>query len=77
MMGWLQKLDKVVAAVKEKPAENSVTKACPNKTVVQADKPDKTSKISMLGASNASSSKSGLKTDVVSSTKAKSYSCKI
>lgn len=71
-----EKLDKVVAAVKEKPAENSVTKACPNKTVVQANKPDETSKISMLVASNASSSKSGIKADVVSSTKARATASK-
>ncbi|KAB0359855.1 hypothetical protein FD754_004011, partial [Muntiacus muntjak] len=71
-----EKLDKVVAAMKEKPAENSVTKACPNKTVVQVNKPDETSKISMLVASNASSSKSGIKADVVSSTKAKATASK-
>ena len=71
-----EKLDKVVAAVKEKPTENSVTKACPNKTVVQANKPDETSKISMLVASNASSSKSGIKADVVSSTKARATASK-
>ncbi|XP_055256536.1 zinc finger protein 638 isoform X2 [Moschus berezovskii] len=71
-----EKLDKVVAAVKEKPAENSVTKACPNKTVVQANKPDDTSKISVLVASNASSSKSGIKADVVSCTKAKATASK-
>ncbi|XP_043774269.1 zinc finger protein 638 isoform X1 [Cervus elaphus] len=71
-----EKLDKVVAAVKEKPAENSVTKACPNKTVVQANKPDETSKISVLVASSASSSKSGIKADVVSSTKAKATASK-
>ncbi|KAB0380060.1 hypothetical protein FD755_007844, partial [Muntiacus reevesi] len=71
-----EKLDKVVAAMKEKPAENSVTKACPNKTVVQVNKPDETSKISMLVASNASSSKSGIKADVFSSTKAKATASK-
>ena len=73
---FTEKLDKVVAAVKEKPAENSVTKACPNKTVVQANKPDETSKISMLVASNASSSKSGIKADVVSTTKSKATASK-
>ncbi|XP_057597158.1 zinc finger protein 638 isoform X5 [Hippopotamus amphibius kiboko] len=65
-----EKLEKIVAAMKEKPAENSVTKACPNKGVVQANKPDETSK------SNASSSKSSIKAGMVSSPKAKATASK-
>ena len=71
-----EKLEKIVAAMKEKPAENSVTKACPNKGVVQANKSDETSKISMLPASNASSSKSSIKAGMVSSLKAKATASK-
>nr|XP_031323099.1 zinc finger protein 638 isoform X4 [Camelus dromedarius] len=61
-----EKLEKIVATIKEKPAENSVTKVCPNKGVGQANKPDETSKISMLAASNASSSKSSIKAGMIS-----------
>nr|XP_031532336.1 zinc finger protein 638 isoform X5 [Vicugna pacos] len=71
-----EKLEKVVATIKEKPAENSVTKACPNKGVGQANKPDETSKISMLAASNASSSKSSIKAGMISSPKAKATASK-
>nr|XP_058935720.1 zinc finger protein 638 isoform X6 [Kogia breviceps] len=71
-----EKLEKIVAAMKEKPAENSVTKACPNKGVVQANKSDETSKISMLPASYASSSKSSIKAGMVSSLKAKATASK-
>uniref|UniRef100_I3L5T4 Zinc finger protein 638 n=2 Tax=Sus scrofa TaxID=9823 RepID=I3L5T4_PIG len=71
-----EKLEKILAAMKEKPVENSVTKACPNKGVGQANKPDETSKISVLAASNASSNKSSIKAGMASSTKAKATASK-
>lgn len=69
-----EKLEKIVAAVKEKPAENAVTKGYPNKGMGQANKPDETSKTSMLAVSNASSTKSSIKAGMVSSLKAKATS---
>ncbi|KAF5917933.1 hypothetical protein HPG69_019739, partial [Diceros bicornis minor] len=71
-----EKLEKIVAAMKEKPAENAVTKAYPNKGVGQASKPDETSKTSMLAASNAPSSKSSIKAGIVSSPKVKATASK-
>ncbi|XP_021568391.1 zinc finger protein 638 isoform X3 [Carlito syrichta] len=62
-----EKLEKITAAVKEKPAENAVIKANPNKGVGQANKPDETSKTSMLAVSNVSSNKSSIKAVMVSS----------
>ncbi|XP_059261868.1 zinc finger protein 638 isoform X4 [Mustela nigripes] len=69
-----EKLEKIVAAVKEKPAENAVTKGYPNKGMGQANKPDETSKTSMLAVSNASSTKSSIKAGMISSLKAKATS---
>ncbi|XP_045835188.1 zinc finger protein 638 isoform X4 [Meles meles] len=69
-----EKLEKIVAAVKEKPAENAVTKGYPNKGMGQANKPDETSKTSMLAVSNTSSTKSSIKAGMVSSLKAKATS---
>ncbi|XP_066234106.1 zinc finger protein 638 isoform X1 [Saccopteryx leptura] len=71
-----EKLEKIVGAVAEKPAENTVIKAYPNKGVGQGSKPDETSKTSMLAASNAPSSKSSIKTGMVSSPKAKTTASK-
>ncbi|XP_047600945.1 zinc finger protein 638 isoform X4 [Lutra lutra] len=69
-----EKLEKIVAAVKEKPAENAVTKGYLNKGMGQANKPDETSKTSMLAVSNTSSTKSSIKAGMVSSLKAKATS---
>lgn len=61
-----EKLEKIVAAVKEKPTGNAVTKAHPNKGMGQANKPDETSKTSILVISNTSSTKSSIKAGMVS-----------
>ncbi|XP_011363848.1 zinc finger protein 638 isoform X1 [Pteropus vampyrus] len=66
-----EKLEKIVAAVKEKPTENTVIKVYPNKGVGQASKPDETNKTSMLAASYVPSSKSSIKASMVSSPKGK------
>ncbi|XP_030892192.1 zinc finger protein 638 isoform X4 [Leptonychotes weddellii] len=66
-----EKLEKIMAAMKEKPAENAVTKAYPSKGIGQANKPDETGKTSMLAVSNTSSTKSSIKAGMVSSPKAK------
>ncbi|XP_019503180.1 PREDICTED: zinc finger protein 638 isoform X2 [Hipposideros armiger] len=71
-----EKLEKIVASVKEKPAESTVIKAYPNKEVGQASKPDETNKMSMLAASDAPSSKPGIKPTMVSSPKAKTPASK-
>lgn len=71
-----EKLEKIVAAMKEKPAENAVTKAYPNKGMGQTNKPDETSKTSMLAVSNTSSTKSSIKAGMVSSPKAKATASK-
>ncbi|ELW64045.1 Zinc finger protein 638 [Tupaia chinensis] len=71
-----EKVEKIMAIVKEKPAENTVIEeAYPNKGLDQANKPDETSKTSMLAVSNVSSSKAGIKAAVVSS-KAKAIASK-
>ncbi|KAG8518702.1 Zinc finger protein 638, partial [Galemys pyrenaicus] len=67
----VDKLEKIMTAVKEKPAENAVIKVYPNKGVGLTIKSDETSKTSVLAASNASSSKSSIKAGMVSSPKAK------
>ncbi|XP_034857228.1 zinc finger protein 638 isoform X5 [Mirounga leonina] len=66
-----EKLEKIMAAMKEKPAENAVAKAYPSKGMGQANKPDETGKTSMLAVSNTSSTKSSIKAGMVSSPKAK------
>ncbi|XP_060043151.1 zinc finger protein 638 [Erinaceus europaeus] len=66
-----EKLEKIVATVKEKPSENPLTKTCSTKGVGQSNKSDETSKTNMLATSSASSSKTNTKTGVVSSPKAK------
>ncbi|XP_010607934.1 zinc finger protein 638 isoform X3 [Fukomys damarensis] len=70
----VEKLEKILAAVKEKPAEN-VIKTYPNKGVSQTNKPDETGKTSMLAGSNVSSSKLSTKATVVPS-KAKATASK-
>ncbi|XP_054557693.1 zinc finger protein 638 isoform X2 [Talpa occidentalis] len=67
----VEKLEKIMTAVKEKPAENAVIKVYPNKGVGLTNKPDETSKTSVLAASNASSSKSAIKAGLFSSPKTK------
>ncbi|XP_012929506.2 zinc finger protein 638 isoform X2 [Heterocephalus glaber] len=69
-----EKLEKIMAAVKEKPAEN-VIKTYPNKRASQTSKPDETGKTSMLAGSNVSSSKSSIKVTMVPS-KAKATASK-
>lgn len=71
-----EKVEKIVVATKEKPAENTGIKAYPNKGVCQASKPDETSKTSMLATSNAPSSKSSIKSGMVSSPKTKTTASK-
>ncbi|XP_023408523.1 zinc finger protein 638 isoform X1 [Loxodonta africana] len=71
-----EKLEKIVAIMKEKPAENTVTKSYPNKGVGQASKPDETGKTSIPTTSNVSSSKSTFKAAIVSSPKAKTTASK-
>nr|XP_020036528.1 zinc finger protein 638 isoform X2 [Castor canadensis] len=62
-----EKPEKIMVAVKEKPAENAVLKAYPNKGVGQTNKPEETGKTSMLTISNITSNKSSIKAAVVSS----------
>ncbi|KAM6179350.1 zinc finger protein 638 isoform 2-T2 [Erethizon dorsatum] len=69
-----EKLEKIMAAVREKPAE-SVIKAYPSKGVGQTNKPDEAGKTSMLAGSNVCSSKSSIKATVVPS-KAKATASK-
>uniref|UniRef100_A0A8C9ACZ0 Zinc finger protein 638 n=1 Tax=Prolemur simus TaxID=1328070 RepID=A0A8C9ACZ0_PROSS len=71
------KLEKIIAAMKENPAENTGIKAYPNKGVDQANTTDETSKTCMLAVSNVSSSKSSIKTAMVTSLKAKGTASKI
>lgn len=71
-----EKVEKIVVAMKEKPAENTGIKAYPNKGVCQASKPDETSKTSTLATSSAPSSKSSIKAGTVSSPKAKTIASK-
>nr|XP_051698745.1 zinc finger protein 638 isoform X4 [Oryctolagus cuniculus] len=71
-----EKLEKIMAAVKEKPAENAVIKAYPNKGVGQTIKPDETSKTSVLAVSHVSNSKSSIKTTMISTPKAKATASK-
>ncbi|XP_017377483.1 zinc finger protein 638 isoform X1 [Cebus imitator] len=71
-----EKVEKILASVKEKPAENTLFKAYPNKGVGQANNPDETSKTSILAVSNVSSNKSSIKAVVVSSPKAKATASK-
>ncbi|KAL0621514.1 Zinc finger protein 638 [Plecturocebus cupreus] len=72
----IEKVEKIMASVKEKPAENTLFKAYPNKGVGQANNPDETSKTSILAVSNVSSNKSSIKAVVVSSSKAKATASK-
>ncbi|XP_006862969.1 PREDICTED: zinc finger protein 638 [Chrysochloris asiatica] len=69
-----EKLEKIVAAVKEKSAENTVTTAYPNKGVNQVNKPDETSKTILT--LNVSSSKSSIKASIGSNPKAKAATSK-
>ncbi|XP_073753656.1 zinc finger protein 638 isoform X8 [Callorhinus ursinus] len=71
-----EKLEKIMAGMKEKPAENAVTKAYPSKGMGQANKPDEAGKTSMLAVSNTSSTKSSIKAGMVSSPKAKATASK-
>ncbi|XP_078205212.1 zinc finger protein 638 isoform X6 [Callithrix jacchus] len=71
-----EKVEKMMASVKEKPAENTLFKTYPNKGVGQATNPDETSKTSILAVSSVSSNKSSIKAVVVSSPKAKATASK-
>ncbi|XP_042555734.1 zinc finger protein 638 isoform X1 [Dipodomys spectabilis] len=66
-----EKLEKIMAATKEKPEENALIKACPNKGVGQTNKPDETGKTSMLTVSNVSSTKSTIKAATMICSRAK------
>lgn len=70
------KLEKTMTAMKEKPAESIVNKACPNKGTSQANKSDETGKTSMLPTSNISGGKTSIKARTVSSPKAKATATK-
>lgn len=69
---FAEKLEKIIAAIREKPIESAVIKADPTKGVEQSSKPDETGKTSVLTVSSVYSSKSSIKATVVSSPKAKS-----
>lgn len=69
---FAEKLEKIIAAIREKPVESTVIKADPTKGVDQTNKPDETGKTSVLTVSHVYSSKSSIKATVVSSPKAKS-----
>lgn len=69
---FAEKLEKIIAAIREKPIEGAVIKADPTGGVDQTSKPEETGKTSVLTVSHVYSSKSSIKATVVSSPKAKS-----
>lgn len=73
---FVEKLEKIIAAIREKPIESAVIKADPDTGVGQSSKPDETGKTSVLTVSNVCSSKTSIKAAVVSSPKAKSTTSK-
>ncbi|CAO2605671.1 Zinc finger protein 638 [Lemmus lemmus] len=73
---FVEKLEKIIAAIREKPVENAVIKADPNKGVGESSTPDETGKTSVLTVSNVCNSKTSIKAAVLSSTKAKSTTSK-
>ncbi|XP_040849169.1 zinc finger protein 638 [Ochotona curzoniae] len=66
-----EKLGKIMAAVRENPAEIALIKAFPNKALGQTNKPDETSKTSVLAVSHVVSSKSDIKATMIPTAKAK------
>ncbi|XP_054975672.1 zinc finger protein 638 isoform X3 [Sorex araneus] len=71
-----EKLEKVMAAMKEKPAENIVNKAFSNKGEGQVNKPDETGKTSTFPVPNVSSGKTSMKARTVVSPKIKATASK-
>nr|XP_045007574.1 zinc finger protein 638 isoform X4 [Jaculus jaculus] len=71
-----ENMENFIAVMKEKPVENAVIKANPNKGVSQTSKPDETGKVSVLTASHVSSSKASVKVALISSPKAKATASK-
>ncbi|XP_041910544.1 zinc finger protein 638 isoform X6 [Arvicola amphibius] len=73
---FVEKLEKIIAAIREKPVESAVIKAAPNKGVGESSNPDETGKTSVSTVSNVCHSKTSIKAAVVSSTKAKNTTSK-
>lgn len=73
---FVEKLEKIIAAIREKPVESAVLKADPNKGVGESSNPDETGKTSVPTVSNVCNSKTSIKATVVSSTKAKNTTSK-
>ncbi|KAH0515920.1 Zinc finger protein 638 [Microtus ochrogaster] len=73
---FVEKLEKIIAAIREKPVESAVIKADPNKGVGESSNPDETGKTSVPTVSNVCNSKTSIKATVVSSTKAKNTTSK-
>ncbi|XP_075839766.1 zinc finger protein 638 isoform X19 [Microtus pennsylvanicus] len=73
---FVEKLEKIIAAIREKPVESAVIKADPNKGVGESSNPDETGKTSVPTVSNVCNSKTSIKAAVVSSTKAKNTTSK-
>lgn len=73
---FAEKLQKIMAAMKEKAAETIVNKVCPNKGAGLVNKPDETGKTSMFPTSDVSSSKTTIKTRMVASPKVKATASK-
>ncbi|XP_012969617.3 zinc finger protein 638 isoform X3 [Mesocricetus auratus] len=73
---FVEKLEKIIAAIREKPIESAVIKADPNKGVGESSKPDETGKTSVPTISNVCSSKTSIKAAMVSSPKTKSTTSK-
>lgn len=73
---FVEKLEKIIAAIREKPVESAVIKADPNKGVGESSNPDETGKTSVPTVSNVCNSKTSIKAAVASSTKAKNTTSK-
>ncbi|KAL1768272.1 zinc finger protein 638 isoform X1 [Sigmodon hispidus] len=73
---FVEKLEKIIAAIREKPIESGVIKTDPNKGMGQSSKPDETGKASLLAVSNVCSSKTSIKAAVMSSPKGKGTTSK-
>ncbi|XP_057629845.1 zinc finger protein 638 isoform X6 [Chionomys nivalis] len=73
---FVEKLEKIIAAIREKPVESAVIKADQNKGVGESSNPDETGKTSVPTVSNVCNSKTSIKAAVVSSTKAKNTTSK-
>nr|XP_048272471.1 zinc finger protein 638 isoform X13 [Myodes glareolus] len=73
---FVEKLEKIIAAIREKPVESAVLKADPDKGVGESSNPDETGKTNVPTVSNVCNSKTSIKATVVSSTKAKNTTSK-